>query len=152
MFPIGDAFRDRLRKFPSLINCCTIDWFTAWPSDALVAVAEKFLADVEMDSANVRKAIVDTCQYFHVSVMDLSDRFLKSLRRQNYVTPTSYLELIVAFKSFLARRREAVQNARNRYVVGLEKINFAENNVAVMRKELEDLQPVLDQSKRIRTF
>ena len=27
MSPIGDAFRDRLRQFPSLINCCTIDWF-----------------------------------------------------------------------------------------------------------------------------
>ncbi|KAG6975592.1 hypothetical protein JG688_00002237 [Phytophthora aleatoria] len=77
--------------------------------------------------------------------------FLQRVRTNlhiNYVTPTSYLELIVAFKSFLARRREAVQGARNRYVVGLEKINFAENNVAVMRKELEDLQPVLDQSKK----
>ena len=27
MSPIGDAFRNRLRMFPSLINCCTIDWF-----------------------------------------------------------------------------------------------------------------------------
>lgn len=27
MSPIGDAFRSRLRMFPSLINCCTIDWF-----------------------------------------------------------------------------------------------------------------------------
>eukprot|EP00955_Chlamydomonas_euryale_P086337 364207-Chlamydomonas_euryale.AAC.7 len=26
--PIGDAFRERLRKFPSLITCTTIDWFT----------------------------------------------------------------------------------------------------------------------------
>jgi dynein heavy chain len=25
--PIGDAFRQRLRMFPSLVNCCTIDWF-----------------------------------------------------------------------------------------------------------------------------
>ena len=25
--PIGDAFRSRLRKFPSIINCSTIDWF-----------------------------------------------------------------------------------------------------------------------------
>jgi dynein heavy chain len=29
MSPIGDAFRNRLRMFPSLINCCTIDWFQA---------------------------------------------------------------------------------------------------------------------------
>lgn len=27
MSPIGDAFRTRMRKFPSLVNCCTIDWF-----------------------------------------------------------------------------------------------------------------------------
>lgn len=25
--PIGDNFRNRIRMFPSLINCCTIDWF-----------------------------------------------------------------------------------------------------------------------------
>ena len=35
MSPIGDAFRNRLRKFPSLVNCCTIDWFQKWPEDAL---------------------------------------------------------------------------------------------------------------------
>ncbi len=33
--PIGDTFRNRMRMFPSLINCCTIDWFQAWPDDAL---------------------------------------------------------------------------------------------------------------------
>ena len=25
--PIGEAFRTRIRQFPSLINCCNIDWF-----------------------------------------------------------------------------------------------------------------------------
>ena len=24
--PIGDAFRERLRANPSIVNCCTIDW------------------------------------------------------------------------------------------------------------------------------
>ena len=24
--PVGSAFRNRLRMFPSLVNCCTIDW------------------------------------------------------------------------------------------------------------------------------
>ena len=38
--PIGDAFRSRLRMFPSLINCCTIDWFTEWPEEALLGVGK----------------------------------------------------------------------------------------------------------------
>lgn len=29
--PIGEAFRQRLRMFPALVNCCTIDWFREWP-------------------------------------------------------------------------------------------------------------------------
>ncbi len=35
--------RARLRKFPSLVNCCTIDWFSEWPADALKSVASQFL-------------------------------------------------------------------------------------------------------------
>lgn len=31
MSPVGEAFRSRCRQFPSLINCTTIDWFSAWP-------------------------------------------------------------------------------------------------------------------------
>jgi dynein heavy chain len=36
---IGDTFRSRLRQFPSLVNCCTVDWFQPWPADALEMVA-----------------------------------------------------------------------------------------------------------------
>jgi dynein heavy chain, axonemal len=103
--PIGEAFRDRLRKFPSLINCCAIDWFTAWPQDALVAVAKKFLADVKFENSGHRQAVEDMCQSFHMNVMELSDQFMAQLRRRTYVTPTSYLELILAFKASLAKRR-----------------------------------------------
>ena len=39
MSPIGDDFKRRLRMFPALVNCCTIDWFLAWPKDALQSVA-----------------------------------------------------------------------------------------------------------------
>jgi hypothetical protein len=42
MSPIGDAFRQRLRMFPALVNCCTIDWFREWPLEALQSVAHHF--------------------------------------------------------------------------------------------------------------
>lgn len=46
--PVGDGFRNKARKFPALVNCTVIDWFHPWPEDALLSVASKFLADVEM--------------------------------------------------------------------------------------------------------
>jgi hypothetical protein len=48
MSPMGDAFRNRLRMFPALVNCTTIDWFLEWPGDALKEVATKFLDDVRL--------------------------------------------------------------------------------------------------------
>lgn len=40
MSPLGEAFSTRLRMFPSLVNCCTLDWFTEWPEEALIAVGQ----------------------------------------------------------------------------------------------------------------
>jgi len=144
--PIGDAFRDRLRKFPSLVNCCAIDWFTAWPGDALLAVANKFLAEVDLDSI-LRPAIVEACQNFHQDVITLAAEFKSSAGRMTYVTPTSYLELIVAFKMALGQRREEVDQQKKRYGNGLTQLASAESNVASMQQELTDLQPVLKQSQ-----
>jgi dynein heavy chain len=141
--PIGDAFRDRLRKFPALINCCTINWFTAWPADALVAVSDRFLAEVKFDDDSTGPALVTLCQKLHNTVEVLSDEFFNQLGRKNYVTPTSYLELIVAFKSNLAVKRKEVSAARKRYEVGLEKLAFAAQQVNTMQEELAELQPEL---------
>lgn len=44
--PIGEVFRARLRQFPSLVNCCTIDWFNEWPAEALESVATMFLNEI----------------------------------------------------------------------------------------------------------
>jgi len=45
MSPVGDALRIRHRKFPSLVDCCALDWFSAWPSEALISVATTILTN-----------------------------------------------------------------------------------------------------------
>ncbi|XP_037136748.1 dynein heavy chain 7, axonemal [Syngnathus acus] len=142
MSPIGDAFRNRLRRFPALINCCTVNWFQTWPEDALQAVACRFLEDVEMSDEH-RGGCIDMCKTFHTTTIQLSARFLDELQRHNYVTPTSYLELISTFKSLLKAKREEVMMQKSRYVVGLEKLESASSQVAAMQVELEALQPQL---------
>ncbi|XP_060113048.1 dynein axonemal heavy chain 7 [Heteronotia binoei] len=142
MSPIGDAFRNRLRKFPSLVNCCTIDWFQSWPKDALQAVATRSLEDIEM-SEETRNGCIDMCKKFHMTTITLSETFYAELQRHNYVTPTSYLELISTFKSLLENKRTQVMKMKKRYEVGLEKLESAASQVATMQSELEALQPQL---------
>uniref|UniRef100_A0A673A977 Dynein axonemal heavy chain 12 n=1 Tax=Sphaeramia orbicularis TaxID=375764 RepID=A0A673A977_9TELE len=144
--PIGDAFRNRLRQFPSLINCCTIDWFQPWPEEALERVAISFLETLEM-SETERMEVIPICKTFHTSAKQLSQRFLSELGRHNYVTPTSYLELIAAFRLLLTQKRDTVMKAKQRYTNGLDKLAFAESQVGEMKKELVDLKPKLEQAK-----
>ena len=49
MSPVGDKLRNRLRMFPSLVNCCTIDWINPWPEDALLSVATMSLETLEFE-------------------------------------------------------------------------------------------------------
>jgi len=35
--------------YPAFVNCTTIDWFTEWPKDALLEVAEKYLEEVTFE-------------------------------------------------------------------------------------------------------
>jgi dynein heavy chain len=48
MSPIGENFRNRLRQYPALINCTTIDWFHEWPREALLEVGNKFLMNLNL--------------------------------------------------------------------------------------------------------
>ena len=45
--PVGEKFRNYARMYPALINNTTIDWFMAWPFEALIEVADKFIGNME---------------------------------------------------------------------------------------------------------
>lgn len=72
-----------------------------------------------------------------------SDRFLEDLGRHNYVTLTSYLQMLSAFKSMHETKRAANTTARKRYTVGLEKLANSASQVASMQQELVAMQPQL---------
>ena len=140
--PIGSAFRTRLRMFPSLINCCTIDWFQDWPEEGLTTVARDALGPLPLE-ADVKEGCVDMCKYFHSSIKSLAAKFLGTLNRTVYTTPTSYLELIGAFKGLLGDKSDEVKKRKMRYENGLVAIAETEASVAIMKQELIDLQPKL---------
>jgi dynein heavy chain len=143
--PIGDDFRTRLRMFPSLVNCCTIDWFTAWPEEALRSVAEIFLHDVELSKIE-RVGVTDVCVNMQSLVSGMSKDYLAAMGRYYYVTPTSYLELINTFKTLLGKQRTKIMDAKHRYDNGLTKLLDTAEQVDGMKEELTALQPKLKEA------
>lgn len=74
MSPLGNIFTTRLRMFPSLVNCCTIDWFTEWPEEALLGVGKGQLIDYEEELGIIGKTgvMVECFKDIHKSVEKLS--------------------------------------------------------------------------------
>lgn len=143
MSPIGDDFRRRCRMFPSLVNCCTIDWFSSWPPEALYSVALGVLKDVT-PKENERINMAKTSVFMHKTVEAISLRFYKEMKRHYYTTPSSYLELLKLYKSLLKNRIADINKKKKRIANGLNKILQTNDVVAVMQKELKVLSPELE--------
>lgn len=167
--PIGDSFKKRIRIYPSLVNCCTIDWYTSWPEDALQKVAEYFVKSMDLPGSDdsfsisslstvsiedeakskerklspLERKLVEMVMTFNTTVAEASDKFYNEQGRKNYVTPTSYLEMLRSFKILYKKTFVDITMQRDRYTTGLEKLEFAAGQVSVMQKKLQDLQPQL---------
>ncbi|GIQ91740.1 dynein heavy chain, partial [Kipferlia bialata] len=81
MSPIGAQFRSRIRQFPSLVNCCTIDWFDQWPDDALRSVALRFLDDIDLPDAQ-RGSVADVFVAMHHSALDYAEEYYETESRR----------------------------------------------------------------------
>jgi len=117
--PVGDAFRIRARMFPGIINCTSMDWFHEWPSDALIDVANRFLADIEFPEDEIRTNIALHMAHVHLSISVANAEFLASERRHNYTTPTSFLELINFYKMLVDSKRGKITEQITKLETGL---------------------------------
>jgi len=149
MSPLGEVFRTRLRMFPSLINCSTIDWFTEWPEEALIGVGRGSLEEVAQDLGitELSERLVEMFKTVHKSVEKISIKFVQELRRYNYVTPTSYLEQLNLFKSILSVKRIDLKGQIDRLKNGLEKLKEANEAVQVLEVALKEMKPQIEQAE-----
>jgi len=135
--PVGEAFRRRASRFPSLINCSVIDWFQPWPESALFDVAKKFLGDVELGTDETKAAITKFMPFSFGCVNQASGEYLATEKRYNYTTPKSFLELIYLYKNMLANNRKQLENNINRLGNGLDKLERTAKDVAVLMEQVQ---------------
>lgn len=146
MSPVGDAFRRRCRMFPSLVNCCTIDWFMEWPEEALLSVAEDTLAKIGEKS--LVEKLAQICVTIHKSVEQMTTRFYEEVRRYYYTTPSSYLDLLKLYHIMLKTKADDIKGKKSRISNGLNKIFETNELIDTMKDVLTELKPQLAQKTK----
>ena len=111
--PIGNQFRSRLRNFPSLINCCSIDWVDKWPEEALTSVANIKLED---------RSVSECCVFAHKQIEQLANTFFSETKRKVYVTAKNYISLIESFNHLLAKQRLKLDTQIGKLFNGVRKL------------------------------
>jgi len=145
--PVGDAFRVRSRMFPGLISSTSMDYFHAWPQEALIGVAQRFLSDVSLPTDELRDKISDHMSFIHLSIDAANAQYLADERRNNYTTPTSFLELIKFYKDLLTQKRGKIEDQIERLNKGLEIMEDVNKVVADLAIELDETMKVVEEEK-----
>lgn len=148
--PVGAKLRDRCRQFPSIINCCTIDWFDRWPNEALKSVAiNQLKSSGEEKLSKHIEVLSDLAVAFHNDIIEYADRFDLELKRKYYITPTSYLELLNLYIILFSNAAEILPIKIKKYEGGLAKLQEANSQVAVLKEQIIAFQPKLKESREI---
>lgn len=136
--PVGNKFRERSQKFPSLFSQCFIDWFLPWPEDALVAVSHKFLDEFKMDTkTSIKQELEKHMGKCHDLVTEVCEIYFQRMRRYVYVTPKSYLSFIDLYKDIYSKKYKGIDVEESNIVNGLKKLAEASEGVEKLKIDLK---------------
>ena len=148
MSPIGDSFRNRCRMYPAFVSCTTVDYFFPWPAAALKEVALKFLEAVEISNETYKNKLAAMFAMAHEDTAAAATKMLAQWRRNIYITPTSYLELVKGYRDLLEEKRLELKSRRDRLSGGVFKLVEGAEQVEVMSVELAAKKIVVAQAQK----
>lgn len=137
--PLNPKFSERARKFPGLINGCTINWFLPWPTEALVAVSTGVIGSMAIKcDTSTKDKLMRYMAVAHQAIVESCESYFQSTRRRVYQTPTSYLSFLKDYKTIYDSKLSEIDKKSSRVEVGLKKLAKGGQDVEAMKVSLAE--------------
>jgi dynein heavy chain len=81
--------------------------------------------------------LADHMAFVHLSIGEANERFKQQMRRHNYTTPTSFLELIQFYKKLLGQKQGAITEDIDKLEYGLDIMKQVTKQVDGLKQRLE---------------
>ena len=130
--------------FPALVDCCTLDWYSAWPHGALLSVSKRMLVELPFNNDFIKTELSEMCPQIHLSVKAKAIQFEAELKRPVYTTPKSFLDMINLFMTSLTDRQRVIEANKHRLNTGLRRLSETNKMVEELQVVLTRLQPELE--------
>ncbi len=145
--PVGDAFRLRIRKFPSLINCSTLNWFIKWPKEALISCCTRTYSRLTQYPENIREVLVKMSVKAHMDIEELTEKYFDELSRRVYVTPKSFLDMNLLFYNLISEKKGDIDSTIKKLTDGVKKLNKTQHDIVEVEEELIVLVPEIQKKE-----
>ncbi|KAL1764434.1 dynein heavy chain 1, axonemal, partial [Sigmodon hispidus] len=144
--PVEEVFRAHLRQSPSLVNCCTIDWFSEWPAETLQSVATMFLNEIpELEASHeviqglIGILLLRTSE--DVAKMQEELKIMRPLLEEAAKDTLLTMEQIKVDTAIAEETRKSVQAEE---IKANEKASKAQAIADYAQKDLDEALPALD--------
>jgi dynein heavy chain len=145
--PIGKILQNYLCKYPKLIDQFTIDWLDCWPENAFEEVATHYMKDIDVQDV-IKDQVIIANKRIYNSVKQISIQHCEKTEKTFYISPASFTRTMKIYTGILAKKQDEIKITKQRYITGLDKLQFAAREIIRMKNTLTKLKPQLEASAR----
>jgi len=113
---------------------------------------EEPLSDLEIEfNEQIQSLELKTASIFvrlHKAAIETASQYLVNKQRHVYITPTKFIELFKLFTQIMNRKHSHLDSEREKYLVGIQKLDEANVIVDQMKEQLEEFKPILEEKTK----
>lgn len=131
--PHSPQFGMRVRKFPSLVSCCAVDYVAVWPRSTLMLHATEALAGVSGSD------LISACVEAHTAALGAFTN------AGTHPTSVSFVLFVQLVKRVYGFYEQLLSRRLNQLLLGAEKMQETKGQVVQMEREVKEMEPQLEQ-------